>query len=149
MLLRQDEANKLAQELSDRKKVPKSAMFNDKLASFIAFPSIGDVSLGELAFTNIQMPFKKLDMTTTSSSSELKPVDIRTTFDFDFVMPLDDGQCIVTFKWFNRKDNFERLFTQINSFDLSGRLIGSLSDLEYHVDREKSGSMRPQRVGHL
>ena len=49
-----DEANKLAQELSDRKKELKAAMFNGKLASFIKFPRMDvDVSLGELAFTDI------------------------------------------------------------------------------------------------
>ena len=116
-------------------------MFNDQLASFTAIPIIGDVSslLGELAFTNIQLPFKQLDM--ANSNSELKPVDIRT--DFDFVLPLDNGQCIVTFKWFNEKDGFELCFTQINSFDLSGRLIGSSNGLRHHVDPKQVAQCGP------
>ena len=83
MTLNLDEANKLAQELSNRKKELKAAMFDNKLASFIAFPSIHDVSLGELAFTDIQLPFKKLQFTST----ELKLVDARS--DYDFVLALD------------------------------------------------------------
>ena len=53
MILRLNEANKLAKELSDRKKELKAAMFDNKLASFKAFPSLGDASLGELAFGRI------------------------------------------------------------------------------------------------
>ena len=46
---RPQEANKLAQEL-------KAAMFDNKLASFIAYPN--DVFFGELTFTHITVPFK-------------------------------------------------------------------------------------------
>ena len=72
-----DEADKLAQELSDREKEIKAAMFGNTLASFIASPSMDDgfSLLGKLAFTPIQLPFKQLDM----ASTDLKRVDIRAT----------------------------------------------------------------------
>ena len=95
------------------------------------------MSLGELGFTDIQLPFKHLVMT----SAELKRVDIRT--DYDFVLPLNRGQCIVTFKWFYHKDDFERCFTQISSFDWAGRLIGSSSDLELHVEQQNVAQCGP------
>ena len=121
-----EEANKLAQELSDRKMELKAAMFNDKLASFIAFPSMGDASLGELAFAHIQLPFKKLDI----NSSDLKPVDIRVPY--DFLLPLEHGQHIVAFKCNYQTDDDCTDDTQISSFDRLGRLVGS-ANLEVHV----------------
>jgi predicted nucleic acid-binding Zn-ribbon protein len=71
--LQLDEANKLVQKLSNRKRQLKSFMFGNRLALFQAFPSIDDPPslLGE--FTHIQLPFDKVDFTT----SELKPADIR------------------------------------------------------------------------
>ena len=131
LTLRLGEANKLSQELSDRKKELKAAMFNDQLASFIAFPSIGEASLGELAFTVTQLPFKKLDI----STNELKAVDIR--IDYDFLLPLDHCQFIVTFKHFNKKR-----FTQMSSFDWAGRLIGT-DTVELRVKRENVAQCAP------
>ena len=119
MTLHLDEANKLAQELNERKKQLKTAMFSDKLASFITFPSIGVESLGELAFSHIQLPFKHLDMIST----DLKQVDI--LIDYDFLLPLNSGQCIVTFKQNTPQKDSIRSFTHINSFDWAGRIIGS------------------------
>ena len=89
-----EEARKLAQELSDRKKELKAAMFDNKLASFHAFPSIGEASHGELTFALIQLQFKQLDI----ASAKLKPLDYR--IDYDFVLPLDHGRRIVTFQRF-------------------------------------------------
>ena len=90
MISRLNEANKLAQELSDRKKEFKAAMFGNKLASFFASPSIGETFLlGELVFTDIQLPFKSLDI------AELQPVDIRVPY--DFLLPLENGERIVAF----------------------------------------------------
>ena len=81
LILHLEEVHKLTQELSDRKKELKAAMFGNKVASFIAFPSVEESSLlGELAFTHIQLPFKKL------ASTDLKPVNILT--DYDFLLPL-------------------------------------------------------------
>ena len=117
-----DEAKKLAQELSDRKKQLKAAMFNDKLASFIAFSSIDDTSLGEMAFTAIKTPFKTL------GNTALKLIVISAAY--DFVVPLGNGQRIVTFKGDDLKDQ-----TQISCFDRLGRLIGS-DNLKYTVERE-------------
>ena len=44
VILHLDEANKLAKELSDRKKELKAAMCDNKLASFSVFPSMGHAS---------------------------------------------------------------------------------------------------------
>ena len=82
-----------------------------------------EVNLGELAFTNIQIPFKTLDI----ANNGFKPIDIRV--DSDFVL-LEHGQRMVTFKCV--KDEYE---TQIMCFDRLGRLIGS-ANLEHHVERD-------------
>ena len=128
--------NKLAQELSDRKKELKAVMFGNKLASFIAFPSMGLTSLGELAFTDMQLPFNHLDM----ASAELKPVGILC--DYDFLLPLDGGQCIVTCKRFYHIGIDSRCFTQMNSFDRAGRLIGTI-ELDFHVQQDKVAQCGP------
>ena len=94
MTLRSDEANELAQELSERKMELKAAMFSDKLASFSTFPSIDEAFLlGELTFAQIQLPFKKLDI---SSPYFHKLFDIRV--DYHFLLPFDHGQHIVLFE---------------------------------------------------
>ena len=111
--LQLDKANKLAQELSDHKKELKAAMFDNKLASFYTSPSFSEASLGELAFAHFQLPFKKLQFTST----ELKPVDARS--DYDFVLPLDEGQRFVTFTQMRK----EKRFSQMSCFELAGRLI--------------------------
>ena len=113
-----DAADKLALELSDRKMQLKAAMFGNKLASFHAFPSLADVSLGELSFAHIQLPFKKLDLYT----DELEAVEIRA--DFDFLLPLEHGQRIVAFKLHYKSEDSEEV-TQMSCFDRLGRLIGS------------------------
>ena len=114
LTLRLDEANKLAQELSERKKELKSAMFNDKLASFHAFPVFDDASFGELVFATTKLPFKTLDITNT----DLTPIDIRVNSDFVFL--LEHGQRIVTVK-----SQYLNDVTQMCCFDPLGRLIGS------------------------
>ena len=126
-----DEANKLAQELNDHTKSLKAAMFNYKFASFIAFPSIGEGSLGELAFTPIKLPFETLDI----ANKELKPIDIRD--DYDFLLPLEHGQRIVTFKSHKKDDPFgdETFSMQMNCFDQLGRLIGT-ENIEHYVRQE-------------
>ena len=83
LTLHLDEANKLAQELSDRKKELKSAIFDNKLASFNAFPDSSDASLGELTFTHITVPFKKLYF----STNELKQVG--NSGNYNFALPLN------------------------------------------------------------
>ena len=120
------EANTRANELNDRKKQLKSAMFDNKLASFNAFPSIGESSLGELTFAHVQLPFKKLDM----ASAELKAIDIRA--DYDFLLPLDHGQRVVLFNRHLDWDDFEKCFTQMSCFDRLGRLEG-INSVEHHV----------------
>ena len=117
LTLNLDEANKLAQELSNRKKELKAAMFDNKLASFIAFTSIHDVSLGELAFTDIQLPFKKLHFVST----DLKPVPIQRD-DYDFLLPLEHGQRIVAFRYQSASINS---CIKMRCFDLFGRMIRS------------------------
>ena len=125
-----DEANKLVQELNDRKKELKAAMFSNKLASFIEFPSIGEASLlGELAFTHIQLPFKKLGIDNTA----LQPLDTRV--DHDFVLLLEHGQRFVTFNWFDCS-------THMSSYDLLGRLLGSDS-LDFYVSPENAAQCGP------
>ena len=119
LTLRLDEATKLAQELSDRKKELKAAMYNNKLASFNAFPGFGDASLGELAFAHIQLPFKRLDMAATT---ELKLVAI--DIDSDFVLALDHGQRILVFKTTFGTEYSKTCLTQMSCFDRLGRLIG-------------------------
>ena len=130
LILHLDEANKLAQELTNHKKMLKAAIFGNKLASFHTFPSMGDAPLGELAFTHIQVPFKKLDI----ASTELKPVDIRV--DYDFLLPLEHGERIVAFKRFLERNDYEHCFTQMSSFDRLGRLTASES-VRHHVERDQ------------
>ena len=137
LTLHLEEANKLAQELSDRKKQLKTAMFNDKIASFVAFPSLEEASLlGELAFAHIQLPFKKL------ASTELKPVDIRS--DYDFVLPLDHGQHIVTFNLYFENSDDKTNFTIMSCFDRLGRLKGKVT-LQDLVDRDNVAQYGPNQ----
>ena len=121
-LLHMYEANKLANEMSTCKKELKTAMFNKKLASFIAFPSMDDPPLGELAFTDIQLPFKKVDINELDTN-ELKAVDIRA--DYDFLLPFEHGQKIVAFQWCFVNGDFDKCYTQMSCFDLLGRQIGT------------------------
>ena len=116
MISRLNETNKLAQELSDRKKEFKAAMFGNKLASFFASPSIGETFLlGELVFTDIQLPFKSLDI------AEFKPVDIPA--EFKSLMPLEHGERIIIFK-VEYEDN--KVYAMlISCFDRLDRLIGT------------------------
>ena len=138
--LRVEEANKLAQELSDRKMEFKAALFNDKLASFIAFPSMDDTSLGELRFTTIQIPFKTLDIVI----NELTPIDIRV--DYDFVLPLEHCKRIVAFKWYFNNDQFENEFyTQITCVDPLGRLLGTYNLHKQCVRREDVAQCGPNQ----
>ena len=131
--MRLDEAKKLAQELSDRKKQLKAAMFNNKLAAFHTLPSVDEASLlGDLAFTHMQLPFAKL------ASDELKPVDIRSNC--HFALPLDRGQRIVIFDQYY--ESFD--FTQMSSFDRLGRLLGKCT-LRRHVDREQVAQCGPRQ----
>ena len=111
-----DEAKKLAQVLSNRKKELMAAMFNENLASFVAFSSMGDASLGELDIAN----------------TELKPVDIWIAF--EFVLPLEHDQRIVAF-------TFEHS-TKMNCFDLLGRLLG-VENIQ--VEREKVVGCGPDK----
>ena len=125
-----DEAKKLGQELSDRKKELKAAIFDNKLASFNAFPYSG-ASLGELTFANIQLPFKKLDY----DSTELKPFYIDTDY-YDLFLPLEHGQRIVAFKqFFDSSNDVKKCFTQMNSFDPESRLIAT-SIVNRHLNRD-------------
>ena len=130
--LRLEAANKLAQELNERKMELKAAMFGNKLASFIAFLSMDDVYLGELAFSTIRLPFKTLDI---ANNDALTQFDIRT--EYDFVLPLEDGQRIVTFR-------SHEAATQMNCIDRLGRLIGSVK-LESFVERENVGQCGPKQ----
>ena len=136
-LILQLNSNKLEQELSDRKKELKSVIFNDKLASFIAFRSTGERVLGELAFTHITVPFKKLG---SAKTDLLKPIDIRA--EYDFVLSLEHGQRIVTFKSDDEYDFDEP--TQISCFDRLGRLIGT-EKLECDVWRENVAQSGPNQ----
>ena len=129
-----NEANKLAQELSDRKKEFKAAMFGNKLASFFASPSIGETFLlGELVFTDIQLPFKSLDI------AELQPVDIRVPY--DFLLPLENGERIVAF-WHHGGDYISR--TLLSCFDWLGRLICT-KDLDRHVKQQEVAQCAPDQ----
>ena len=125
LTLRLEKTNKLTQELSDRNMELKAAIFNDKLASFVAFPSIDEVTLGELAFTSIQIPFKTLDIANT----DLKAIDISAGY--DHVLPLEHGQHIVTFNG-----------NEISCLDKLGRLMGS-DNLEHRVERKKAAQRGP------
>ena len=85
LLRRLEEANKLAQELIDRKKELKAAMFVNVLLSFI--PN-GDASRGKLVFTTIKLPSK----TRATTNTELESIDVSAAN--DFVVPLDSGPSI-------------------------------------------------------
>ena len=114
-----DEADKLAQELTDRKTELKAAMFGNKLASFNAFPITADAtSLGELTFTNVQLPFKSLNI----AGTKFKSMVIRDGY--EFVLPLDQGRCVVAFTNCTN-DELIKYTTQMCSFDRLGRLLGS------------------------
>ena len=139
MTLVLDEANKLAQELSERKMQLKAAMFNDKLASFVAFPSMGETCMGELAFSTIRLPFKTLDI----ANNELTPIDIRV--DYDFVLPLEHGQRIVAFKWYyTGQFATQKYFMRMSCFDQLGRLIGT-DNLDYYVKRQNVAQCGPNQ----
>ena len=123
------EAKQLARELSDRKKELKAAMFDNILVSFIAFPSFGVASLGELAFTDMQLPFKTLDI----NIRELTPVDIRV--DFHYLLPLEHGERIVAFK-LNADFDYRMSTTSFICFDGLGRQIGRQTTVESLVERQ-------------
>ena len=124
------EAKELVQELSDRKKELKAAMFGNKLASFNALTtSMSEACLGELQFAHIQLPFDKVDF----ASTELKPVDIRVAY--DFLLPLENGQHIVAFKRVFSSLEFDKCYTQMSCFDQLGRLTGT-DVLQRHVQPE-------------
>ena len=103
--LRLDEANKLLNELRDRKKVLKATVFGFKLASFI--PS-GDVSLGELVYTTFKVPFKTNDI----ASNELKPIDVNAAY--DFLAKLKNGCSVVKLRssWATVKESTEQVVEQ-------------------------------------
>ena len=85
MLRRLEEVNKLAQELIDRKKELKAAMFVNVLLSFI--PN-GDASRGKLVFTTIKLPSK----TRATTNTELESIDVSAAY--DSAVPLESGRSI-------------------------------------------------------
>ena len=113
-MLHLDEANMLAQELGDRKKQLKAAMFDNKLASLSVFPTIG---LGELIFAHVQLPFNKVDF----ASSEFKSLDIPAGF-YSFVLPLNNGERIVAFRRVYDPDQ-HKYRTHMSCYDRLDRLI--------------------------
>ena len=130
LILRVEQANKLVQELNDRKKELKAAIFGNQLLSFI--PS-GHTSLGKLVYITMQLPFKTLGINNTY----LKPIDIRAAY--DFVVPLEDGQLIVTFKSHGLNDE-----THISCY---GRLPRSIASdmLECRLKRENVAPCAPDQ----
>ena len=119
----------------------KAAMFGYKLASFVAFPSMDEVTLGELAFTSIQIPFKTLDIANT----DLNLIDIRV--DYNFLLPLEHGQRIVAFKWHHNNRHFQKEkqpCIQMSCFDRLARLIGS-ANLEHNVERQNVAHCGPNQ----
>ena len=116
-MLHLDEANKLAQELSDRKKELNATTFGNKLALFQPIASKDDVSIGELAFVPIQPPFSTLDM----ASADLKTIDIRA--EYDFLLALNHCQCIVIFK--HIVSYYTGYSTQMSCFDWLRRQAGT------------------------
>ena len=143
LTLHLDEANKFAHELSDRKMELKAAMFGNKLSSFVAFPSIDDtlVSLGELAFSTIEIPFKTLDI----ANNELTPIDVRV--DYDFVLPLEHGRRVVAFKWFKYQEPYEeeQSYMQMTCVDRQGRLLGTNNLNKHFVGREDVAQCGPNQ----
>ena len=101
-------------------------MFGSIFASFNTFPSIGESPFGELTFTHLQIPFEKLDM----ASLERTSIDIRT--DYDFVLPLDNGERIVTFKRYLDWHEIDKCFTQMSCSDRHGHLISTVN-IYHHV----------------
>ena len=75
------------------------------------------MSLGELAFSRIQIPFKTLGIL----SNELKPIDI--SIKFKFVLPLEHDQRFVIFNHSLESGDVNKCFTQIMCFDQLGHLI--------------------------
>ena len=130
LILRLKEDNN-AQELIDPNNVLMTARFNNKLASFI--PS-GDFSLGKLVFTTIKLPFKRLGITNT----HLKPIYIWE--EYDFVVPLENDQLIVTIK-----SHKNECVTQMSCFNRLGRLICT-EQLECRVKRENVTQSGPNHL---
>ena len=116
-------------------------MFDKKLASFTAFSDDFDDAtshLGELTFPHIQLPLKHLDITST----EVKCVDIRAN-NYDFLLPLADGQLIVTFQWRWRDNSlFEQYYTHMSCHDQLGRLMGAVT-VERYVQQGKVAQCGP------
>ena len=113
-----NKATKLAKELSDGKKLLKSAWFGNRLAMFDAFPSIADaLPLGELAFAQMQLPIGTLDKT---DLTDLKPVELLVPY--DFLLPLEHGRRIVAFK---QSHEGQKWITQMSCVDQFGRLFGT------------------------
>ena len=143
LTLRLDEAKKFAEELSDRKMELKAAMFGNKLASFVAFPGIDDtlVSLGELAFSTIKIPFKTLDI----ANNELTPIDVRV--DYDFVLPLEHGRRLVAFEWVNIQEQFlkEESYSKMTCVDRLGRLLCSDYLNKHRVRRQDVAQCGPNQ----
>ena len=75
-----------------------------------------DIS-GELAFTNVQLPFKSLNI----AGTKFKPMDIRAGY--EFVLPLEQGRCVVAFN--HCTIYYVKYATKMSSFDRFGRFIGS------------------------
>ena len=115
-----------------RKKELKAALFDSKLASFIAFPSLGDAFLlGELAFTDMQLPFNKLDISTNG----LKSVDNRAHF--GFLLLLEHGERIVAFE-LTEKDS-----TKVTCFDRLIRVSRQIHIESDHVHRRNVAQCGP------
>ena len=126
-----NKAKKFAKELSDGKKLLKSAWFGNRLATFDARPSIGDaMPLGELTFSHMQLPIATLDK---NDLTDLKPVELLVPY--AFLLALDRGQRIVAFKQFLTNVNITKYFTQMSCFDQLGRLIAT-DTVERHVRQE-------------
>ena len=106
-------------------------MFDNNLASFNAFPDFSDAFLlGELTFTHITVPFKKLHIPT----KELTQVNMCGDY-YNFALPLDDGQLIVTFKWYLKSDDHFDYSTHMSCFERLGRLKAT-DDFDFRVQRE-------------
>ena len=98
-----EQANKLAQELIDRKKELKAVMFGNKLLSFI--PN-ADASLGKLVYTTIKVTSKTRGIT----ENELDQIDVSAAYDF---VPLENARPIANFGSCEQLDDSTAQLTQM------------------------------------
>ena len=117
-----DDLIKLKETVGKREGDIMAAVYGNQQATFRDYTDMRGVSLGELAFTTIQYPFAKLDLT------KMRPLNISpslTTHDTS-VWPLSNGHYITTHSPSTYQDIVPDAVTRLCSYDPSGRMVHSI-----------------------